>query len=568
MLDLAPYQDLKIAPRAVFDRLDELGDHPRFQVADPNGWRPVTWAAFAAQIKSVSIFLAAEGLVPGDTCAVFAPNRVEWASAALGIQAAGCVMVPIYPSCTAEQAAQVLRDSGAKVAFVDTEALLIRLFQVWETLPALKRVVLLSDDIAPRTIADRAGIETNNSLSHRNINASVFTWSGAMAVGQTGGAALQNQFASRLNAVGLDDPALMLFTSGTSGKPKGVPLTHRNVGINGRDWLECNAPVINEGERDLLWLPFSHIFGFGELCLGNTLGFTTWLSSPACVLDHLPEVSPTVFMSVPSLWEKLAGAALMQENPEAQRKALQSATGGNLRFCLSGGAGLKREVKELFLERAEVLIIEGYGLTEASPTLTLNRPGDFRFDSVGKALPSVELRLAADGEIEASGESIFGGYHNDPEATSDAFTADGWLKTGDLGRFTDDGFLQIIGRKKEILVTAGGKNIPPVNIEIRFMDDALIEHLVVYGDGHKYLVAGVWVNPAQVGDLDGEALIAAVQERIDAQNTHLARHETIKKFVLMESALTVEAGFLTPTLKLKRKAVYEAFEVQLEALYS
>ena len=568
MLDLAPYQELKIAPRAVFDRLEELGDTPRFQVSGPDGWRPVTWATFAEQIKTIAIFLAADGLVPGDACALFAPNRVEWASAALGIQAAGGVMVPIYPSCTAEQAAQVLRDSGAKVAFVDTEALLIRLFHMWGTLPALRRVVLLSDDSVPHAIADRTAMETGTAISHRDIDTSVLTWSGAMAVGRAGGAALPNLFTSRLNAVGLDDPALMLFTSGTSGNPKGVPLTHRNVGINGRDWLHCNAPVVSQGETDLLWLPFSHIYGFGELCLGNTLGFTTWLSSPAHVLDHLPEIKPTVFMSVPSVWEKLAAAALTKAGPQAQRDALLSATGGNLRFCLSGGAGLKREVKELFLERAGVLIIEGYGLTEASPTLTLNRPGDFRFDSVGKALPSVELRLADDGEIQARGESIFGGYHEDPEATADAFTDDGWLKTGDLGRFTDDGFLQIIGRKKEILVTAGGKNIPPVNIEIRFKDDALIEHLVVYGDGHKYLVAGVWVNPAQSGDLDGEALLAKIQSRIDAENAHLARHETIKKFALMEPALTVEAGYLTPTFKLKRKAVYEAFEAQLEALYS
>src|SRR5579863_1649489 len=202
-------------------------------------------------------------------------------------------------------------------------------------------------------------------------------------------------------------------------------------------------------------------------------------------------------MSVPSLWEKLATAAMGGATSESRAERLAAVTGARLRFCLSGGAGLKREIKELLYELG-VLVIEGYGLTETSPTLTLNRPDAFRFDTVGKPLPSVELKLAEDGEIMARGPTVFGGYHKDPVATQEAFTHDGWFKTGDVGRFTDDGFLQIVDRKKDILVTAGGKNVPPANIEQRFADDPFLAHVVVYGEGKKYLVAGVWLNEAAV----------------------------------------------------------------------
>ena len=335
-------------------------------------------------------------------------------------------------------------------------------------------------------------------------------------------------------------------------------------GLRASDWLLVLAPLLEEGMTDLLWLPMSHVFGFGEACIGNTLGWTSYLADPQTVLAKLPEVKPTVFMSVPVFWEKLAQAAMGTDDPAERARRLAKVTGGALRFCLSGGAGLKREVKELF-HSLGVLIIEGYGLTEASPTLTMNQPSAFRFDSVGKPFPSVQIRLAEDGEILAKGESIFGGYHKDPVASADAFTDDGWLKTGDVGLFTDDGFLRIVDRKKDILVTAGGKNVPPANIEQRFADDALLSHVVVYGDGQKYLVAGVWVSPTAV--TEGRDLHALVEERIAKVNAQLASYETIKRFAIMEPALSVEGGHLTPTLKVKRKAVYATFRDRFEALY-
>ena len=584
-MDITPFLELRIAPRAVFDSLAERATRPRFMLptpADParradgdGDWTAVTWGAFAKQIRECALFLSAT-LESGERGAIFAPNRVEWMSAALAIQAAGGVMVPIYGSSTAEQAAYVVEHSDARVVFVDTPALLAKVFEAWPRYAAVERIVLLDDALDASRVLAKLRDAGADVPAYTDVERRVVSWSAALAIGRARDAEDPSAFERRMNAVSLDQPGMMLYTSGTSGNPKGVPLTHRNVAINGLDWLKNNASLLADHDVDLLWLPMSHIFGFGEACLGNTLGFTTYMCDPRAVLAELPRVRPSVFMSVPSVWEKLSTIAGSEPTQEAKRAKLAEITGGKLRFCLSGGAGLKREVKEMFWS-CDLLIIEGYGLTETSPTLTLNRPDAFRFDTVGKPLPSVELRLAEDGEILARGPTVFGGYHKDPAATREAFTEDGWFKTGDVGRFTDDGFLQIVDRKKDILVTAGGKNVPPANIEQRFADDPFVAHVVVYGDGQKYLVAGIWPNAEAIdahlaasgveGAARGEAMRALLQQRVDKVNASLASYETIKKFAVMDRPLTVEGGLLTPTLKVRRKKVYEAFRDQLEALY-
>jgi long-chain acyl-CoA synthetase len=579
-MDVSRYLDLKPAPRAIFDNLAERSTRARFFVPTPDGdWKAVTWAAHAKQIRHAALFLKSSGFKAGERGAVFAPNSVEWMSAALAIQTAGGVMVPIYPASTAGQAAYVAEHCDAKVIFVDGAPQLQRIFEEWPRYASVQRIVTLGI-VAPLEVGPLLESMRAKGLACppvAEVERKVVSWNRALSLGAARDAEAPGELDAMLAALRLEAPGLMLYTSGTSGNPKGVPLTHHNVAVNGLDWLKCNAPLLEEGDVDLLWLPMSHIFGFGEACLGNTLGFTTYMTDPLNALAKLPQVKPSVFMSVPALWEKIAQKVLEETDPKKRDAALAKATGGKLRFCLSGGAGLKREVKELF-HAAGLLIVEGYGLTECAPTLTLNRPGAFRFDSVGKVLPSVEVKLAEDGEILARGPNVFAGYHKDPAATREAFTEDGWFKTGDVGRWTDDGFLQIIDRKKDILVTAGGKNVPPANIELRFKDDPFIAQVVVFGEGQKYLVAGVWLNDAAVtAHLDqhgvapaarAEAIRALVQKRIDAVNTQLASYETLKKFHIFDKPLTVEGGMLTSTLKVRRKQVTQTFGKELEALYA
>ena len=574
-MDVTPYLGLKPAPHAVFDHLDERRTRVRFMLPDGEGdWYGMTWQAFADQIRRIGQYLIDVGVKSGDRVAIFAPNSVEWISAALATQAVGGVLVPIYGTSTAEHAAYVVEHSDARVVFTDTEPLLSRVFDRWDAYDQVLKVVTLSDDVEPSPVLQgvRDDGKNGDAPTFGEIEERVTSVERVFELGASLDDEEPERFDNALEGVSLEQDGLMLYTSGTTGKPKGVPLTHRNVSTNGNDWMKCNAPLIEEGAVDLLWLPLSHVFGFGEACLGNTLGFTTYMTDPQSVLGQLETVKPSVFMSVPRYFEKLVEAAREETDTRQESiDALRRITGGNLQFCLSGGAGLSREVKELFYD-ADMLIIEGYGLTEASPTLTLNRPDDFDFDTVGKPLPSVELKIAEDGEILAKGDNIFEGYHKNPSATADTFTDDGWLLTGDLGRFTDDGFLQIIGRKKEILVTAAGKNVSPTKIEEKFDDDPYISHLVVYGDGKKYLVAGVWPNRETIEDRLGDdagikAIRGLLEPRIEEANAELASYETIKKFAVVDEPLTVDDGFLTPTLKVKRRKVYEAFGDELEALY-
>lgn len=568
-MDVSAFLKIRPAPAAVLHRANLHPDAVRFFVRNADtSWQPVTWRAFADQLVAVASRLRAMGIGPGEHCAVYGANSVSWAAAALAIQAAGATLVPIYPASTAAQVAYVATHAEVKALFVGGGVLRDRLSGV------PRDVAVLSLDATRGMHGERliAGWHDLTELAAGDLRAAY------------------TDVAQWIEALDLDAPGVMLYTSGTSGQPKGVPLSHRNVGTNAADWLRNHQSVIEEGDRDVLWLPLSHIFGFGELCLGNTLGWQSYLVAPADALAVLPEVKPHVFMSVPAYWEKLARATAERAGgaaPEfaaaasapaseptraalaAWQAAFAAVSGGALRFGLSGGAGLKVAIKEQ-LRAAGLVVIEGYGLTETAPTLTLNHPQAYRFDTVGKPLPSVQLQLAPDGEILAKGPNVFRGYYKDPVATAAAFTADGWFCTGDIGAWTEDGFLRIVDRKKDILVTAGGKNVPPANIEAHFAGDALIDKVVVYGDGRSYLTAGVWLVPEAVAAAQAAGGFDAHREvslRIAAVNARLAQFETIKKFWIATAPLTVEAGLLTSSLKLRRKAVYEHFASQFEALY-
>jgi long-chain acyl-CoA synthetase len=564
------------APAILFRQaeLPERRDRPRMMVPREGGWTPVTWRECSTSVQRVASFLIDHGVGAGIKAAVLSATRLEWAIGGMAILAAQGTLVPVYPSLPPKQLAHILGHSDSQVLLVESAGLLRRVLQVWGQLASggLPTVITF-EPVDARALVREAGLD--EAIADR-----VFSFA---EVERRGGAALEREprrVLQQTASIRLDDVAYLIYTSGTTGLPKGVPLSHRNVGSNGAAWVEVNGPLVEDGDIDVLWLPMSHIFGWGELCLGNQLGYLSYLSDPLSALKNLAAVRPQIFMSVPAYWEKLAQLAqAAATDEEGQIAALKQLTGGRLKFCLSGGAGLRREVKELFL-RAGLLIVEGYGLTECSPTLTMNHYKDFNFATVGKPLSNVQLKLAADGEILAKGPNVFSGYYKDPEATRAIFDSEGWLHTGDIGRFTSDGFLQIVDRKKDILVTSGGKNVPPANIELMFKDDPLITYLVVYGDGKKYLTALVDVSDAVVSEMLRAAGCAVdglprrhpkVQEwiraRVDAVNPQLASFETIKDFRVADEPFTMENDLLTPSLKVKRARVYERYRGLLESMY-
>jgi long-chain acyl-CoA synthetase len=577
-------QNRQNAAQILFDQAarPDLRDEPRFMVPVDRGFVPVTWGECATRVERVASFLMDRGVDRDCKVAVLSETRLEWGIAGLAAGAARGVLVPVYPTLVGEPLAHILAHSDARVLFVENAEQLARVLLVWDQL-GIETLITFEP-------LDLDGLARNAGLDPDPIVASAFSLAQVEQGGEQALARNPARVRERLSQITLDDVASLIYTSGTTGLPKGVLLSHRNVAVNGADWLALNGPLLRQGDLDVLWLPMSHIFGWGQFGLGNQLGFVTYFSTPTLALQHLADLAPHLFMSVPLYWQKLAGMArAVAPDAERQHAELRRLTGGRLRFCLSGGAGLEREVKEFF-KAAGIMIIEGYGLTECSPTLTMNRIDDYDFSSVGKPYPSVRLKLAADGEILTKGEHVFLGYHKDPEATRSMFDQQGWLKTGDLGRFNEGGYLQIIGRKKEILVTAGGKNIPPENIERHFRDDPLIARLVVFGDGKKYLTALVDIDDqvararlldAGLGETSrgGSAQMPAMELRrhpklrewieahIKGVNRTLAPYETVKAFCVADEPLTVAAGMLTPSLKVRRNQVYQRYRQSLESLY-
>ncbi|MBF0518616.1 MAG: long-chain fatty acid--CoA ligase [Nitrospirae bacterium] len=560
--DITDSRQYKSDAAILYERGSQTPDAPRFMSSDgTNGWITTTWGEFLRNSAALTLYLKSIGAGHGVKVSIFAKNRIEWTFSLMAIHATRSVFVPVYHSNTPSEAGYIINHCDAQVLITETDMLPVVL-NVLPDIPNVKNIIVMGTQVE----------------SYRELENKAIFFNDALSAGFAMSESVTDEFKQLIDEFNVNDVAAILYTSGTTGRPKGVVLTHRNLYENATDWINTLGSLIPEVRVDLLWLPMSHIFGWGEYGLGNTLGFTTYLTTPAEVLTKMPEVHPTVFMSVPAYWEKLY---LDSVNSSAQIDKLRELTGGRLGFCLSGGAGLKTEAKEFFL-KAGMLIIEGYGLTECSPTLTMNRPDDFDFNSVGKPFPSVELKLAEDGEILAKGTNIFNQYYKDPAATSETFTEDGWFKTGDLGEFNEHGFLKIKGRKKEIIVTSGGKNISPQLIEAQFKDDPLIEHIVLYGNERKYITALITLKEAAVKSYANSSVIVfsnyyelinhisireTVQKSIDRVNRNLASFETIKKFYIHSGHLTVSEGFLTPSLKLKRNRVCDTFKKLLDSLY-
>ena len=583
----------------------EWGGAPAFSDEDGDGWRTLTWAQVHQQARELAAGFAALGLQPGERVALMLPNRTEHILADLGAVHAGGLGVTVYATLAPEQIAFVAGDCDARMAVLDGAGELARWEPVLAELPGLKTVIVR--DAAACPAGDR-----------------YLTWDALAALGKERYAADPGVVAGRVAGITMDDPVALLYTSGTTGNPKGVLLTHRNVGYE----LACaqDMGLIPDRARWVSYLPLAHI---AERMFSIYLPIHTGIHVHFCpdtaqLVRVVGKVRPNGFFGVPRVWEKIrAGieALLTLEPDEGKRAAVAQAMDTGRRYvqaCQYGRtmpAGLEAEFAGadaavlapirglLGLGEAEVVssaaaplppevaaffaglgmkILDIYGMTETTGAFTTNRPEAFKLGTVGRPYPGMEVRIADDGEILVRGPLTTPGYLNRPDLTADLIDADGWLRTGDIGRLDDDGFLSVVDRKKELIITAGGENIAPAAIEGLLVAHPLIGQALAYGDRRKYVVAlltldgevaPAWARARGIdaGSLAGlaadPAVLAEVGAAVAAANERLARVQQVKQWRLLPVEWTAETEELTPTLKLRRRIVHAKYADVLDTLY-
>ncbi|HET6574629.1 MAG TPA: AMP-dependent synthetase/ligase [Fimbriiglobus sp.] len=524
-------------------------------------YRDLSWSDYRSDALACAAALADAGVRPGDRVGLLAENRVEWLLADLGNLTAAAVTVSPHSSLSARQVHFQLRDAGVRWLFVSTAAQLDKVRQVRGELPDLEGVVVFD--------ASAAGGDA-------------VSWDDFLARGRQALGSQAAELARREAALGLSDLATIMYTSGTTGDPKGVMLTHGNILSNAVACLE--AEPLKPDDLNLCWLPLSHIYGrtvdfYERLVAGVTFCFA---ESPEMVVANLAEVRPTHISCVPRFYEKLL-ASVGSPDPAVTAGRLRAIFGPRMRFLGSGGAPLPAAIEKT-LHDAGLPILPGYGLTESSPVITFNRTGRSRPYTVGVALPGVEVKIAPDGEVLTRGPHVMPGYWNNPEATAEAIR-DGWLHTGDLGSLDADGFLTITGRKKELLVLSNGKKVVPTHIEGLLAADECIDQAVVYGEGKHFLTALLvprWDNLRRavadsglsIAGCESEddlcrhpAVLEVLRKRIDLRLADVARYEHVRKFVVLPRPFTVEADELTVSLKLRRTVVLAKHQAELDVLY-
>jgi long-chain acyl-CoA synthetase len=554
-------------------------------------WLDVSYDELGTIVKEVALGLASIGIERGDKVGILANTRPEWTYADFGVLCVGATTVPVYQSNSAEECEYVLAHSEAKAVILEDDAQLAKIREVRDQLPALEQIVSMEP------------IDADD----------VITLDALRAQGRGGS---DEEFERRVAAVQPSDVATYIYTSGTTGPPKGCVIDHANW-RNMLDMIEAED-VLVEREVSYLFLPLAHAFArlieLGAIDVGATIAY--WERDPLKIIPNLMEVKPTYFPSVPRIFEKIYSLATAnapdkaqleqavklgvevrerqrhgQEVPADLQAAFDKADeemyikvraifGGNIKQAVTGAAPIAQEILEFFYA-CGVLVLEGWGMTETSTAATINRHDDFKFGSVGKPFPGVEVRIADDGEILVKGPNIFRGYYKNDDATRETIV-DEWLHTGDIGRIDEDGFVYITGRKKDIIITAGGKNITPANLENWLKQNRYISQAVVYGDRRPYLTALITLDPEEIdpwaeqqglGTTDPAELAqrdevqAMVQEAVTGVNGRVGPVEQIKKFTVLPHDLSQETGELTPTLKVKRNVVYEKYATALDAMY-
>jgi long-chain acyl-CoA synthetase len=548
----------------------------------------------------VSRALVALGIASGDRVNLMSNTSYEWCTIDLGILGAGAITVPIYPSLLADECQYIAVDSGSSVVFTENAELTAKFREERARLPAVKKVVQIFGEVPP---ADNW----------------VMSFADFLALGKD-----DADLEARRDALDKDTILTIIYTSGTTGKPKGVVLTHDNL-LYEAEAIE-ETQIVSEQDVQLFWLPLAHSFGkalaVGWIGTGHVYAFA---ESMETIRENLGETHPTIMAGVPRLYEKfyaavthlgrapgglkaklfLAASELSHKRGEAEARggslglvdAMRFAVlkklvfkkvgagmlqmmGGRMKTLISGAAPLAPQIAYFFRD-AGFTVLEGYGLTETSAATFTNRPGDNTIGTVGRPMVGTEVRIAEDGEILIKGRGIMREYWNSPAATKEVFR-DGWFCTGDIGTLTEDGKLKITDRKKDLIVTAGGKNIAPQNIENLIKTHPLVSQVVIYGDQRKFLTALITLDPealqafcAKHGLGNGSyadmtqrpEVYKAVQQALDAFNAQLASFETVKRFKILEHDFSVESGELTPTVKVKRKVVNKRYQELLDAFY-
>jgi long-chain acyl-CoA synthetase len=561
--------------------------------SDDGSWSDVTAAQFRDQVTALARALIAAGIEPGDRVGLMSHTRYEWTVADYAIWIAGAVTVPVYETSSAEQVEWILADSGAKAAFAETDAHEQIISGLRDRLPDLAQLWRIDalDDVAA---------------------------SGATVTDEQ----LRSARASRTAA----DLATIIYTSGTTGRPKGCELTHRNLLSAVRNAVHGSLEEVFQepGGSTLLFMPLAHVFAriieIGCLESGAVLGH--WPDS-STLAKGLPEFQPTFLLAVPRVFEKVyntaqqtasaspvktkifaaaSDAAVALSQAKSAGKApgpglrlrhavfdrlvygkLRAAVGGKVKYAVSGGAPLGERLGHFF-RGAGITVLEGYGMTETSAAATVNKPSRNKIGTVGQPVAGVSAKIADDGEILLRGGIIFGGYWHNPQATAEALDADGWLHTGDLGSLDDEGFLRVTGRKKELIVTAGGKNVAPAVLEDRLRAHPLVSQCMVVGDGEPFIACLITLDPealehwkkqhgkpesATPADLaEDPDLLADLQAAVDDANKAVSRAESIRKFRVLPVDFTTDNGYLTPSLKVKRSVVAKDFTAEIDALYA
>ena len=578
-------------PNRLLERAKTTPHDPAYYVREGGSWKPTNWGTYSDEVTQAGRALIALGFEPGQKTGILGFNRPEWAILDLATMGAGGAPAGIYTTCSPIEVRYIVAHAEAPLVLVENEMQWRKVKAERDNMPKLKHVVMMKG--AP-AIADDM----------------VMTWEEFLAKGDE---VEPREYIERIEGLEPDAPATLIYTSGTTGGPKAVMLSHTNLAWTAN--VATEVTTVGSTDCMLSYLPLSHIAEqMFTLHIPITTGARVYFAeSIESVPDNLKEVQPTIFFGVPRIWEKFhAGitgklkeatglkaflvnwaqrvGSEANKTPDGKKglqyylanklifSKLKPAIGmGNARVCVSGAAPIAPEVLEFFAG-LDIVILEVYGQSEGSGPTSFNTPTRYRLGTVGPALPGVEIKIAEDDEILVSGPNVFLGYYKDPEITAETLS-EGWLHSGDLGTFDEDGFLNITGRKKDIIITAGGKNITPKNLEAAMKNHELVNEAVVIGDRRKYLTALVTIDPeagpawAEANGEDpnnlpqSEKLRASIQAHIDEMNSHFARVEQIKKFAILGRNFTIEDGELTPTLKVKRAKVNDHFADDIEAMY-